>query len=41
MKEIKDTRKRLERCWNLDVSWKHYPTSLKEVCDFTELSDQP
>ena len=27
----KETRKRMVRCWNLDIEWEKYPESLKEV----------
>lgn len=27
----KETRKRMVRCWNLDIEWEKYPASLKEV----------
>ena len=29
--KTKDTRKRLESCWNMDLSWDLYPQVLKEV----------
>lgn len=28
----KDTRQRLEKCWEVDVNWNLYPRHLKEVC---------
>lgn len=28
----KDTRQRLEKCWEVDVNWNLYPSHLKEVC---------
>ena len=27
----KDTRKRLDSCWDLDLAWDKYPAVLKEV----------
>ena len=27
----KDTRKRLDSCWDLDLAWDKYPEVLKEV----------
>lgn len=29
----KDTRKRLDSCWDLDLAWDKYPEVLKEVCN--------
>ncbi len=30
--KLKETRQRLEKCWEVDINWSLYPSSLKEVC---------
>ena len=34
----RDTRKRLESCWELDISWDKYPSFLREVRYHVSLS---
>ena len=29
--KVKETRKRLEKCWDIDIDWSLYPGALKEV----------
>lgn len=29
----KDTRKRLNSCWDLDLAWDKYPDVLRELCN--------
>jgi hypothetical protein len=31
--KLRETRKRLEKCWELDLDWSLYPQSLKKVTD--------
>jgi hypothetical protein len=30
--KLKETRQRLEKCWQIDINWSLYPATLKEVC---------
>jgi len=29
--KLKETRSRLQKCWNTDIAWSLYPKTLKEV----------
>lgn len=29
--KLKETRQRLEKCWDVDIDWNLYPQNLKEV----------
>ena len=31
---IQDTRKRLDRCWEVDLCWDKYPEFLKQVSNY-------